>query len=59
MQGVRLNAVLEFIAPKGVDSGGAIMFDMKAAVTVPKIFLSVPDTVPMRKLFLTEPKRSC
>lgn len=36
MQGVRLNAVLEFIAPKGVDSGGAIMFDMKAAVTVPK-----------------------
>ena len=36
MQGVRLNAVLEFIAPKGVDSGGAIMFDMKAAVTVPE-----------------------
>jgi len=35
MQGVRLHAVLEFIAPKGVDSGGAIMFDMKAAVTVP------------------------
>lgn len=35
MPDVRLKAVLEFIAPKGVDSGGAIMFDMKAAVTVP------------------------
>jgi len=32
--GKRLNAKLEYIAPKGTDSGGAIMFDMKAAVTV-------------------------
>lgn len=32
--GKRLNATLEYIAPKGNDSGGAIMFDMKAAVTV-------------------------
>jgi HlyD family secretion protein len=35
IQGVRLNAVLEYIAPKGVESSGAIMFDMKAAVSVP------------------------
>lgn len=32
--GKKLNAKLEYIAPKGTDSGGAIMFDMKAAVTV-------------------------
>ena len=32
--GKRLNATLEYIAPKGTDAGGAIMFDMKAAVTV-------------------------
>ena len=32
--GKRLNAKLEYIAPKGTDAGGAIMFDMKAAVTV-------------------------
>lgn len=36
IQGVRLDAVLEYIAPKGVDAGGAIMFDMKAAVAVTK-----------------------
>lgn len=35
IQGVRLKAVLEYIAPKGVESSGAIMFDMKAAVSVP------------------------
>ena len=35
IQGTKLNAVLEYIAPKGVESNGAIMFDMKAAVTVP------------------------
>ncbi|MPM01047.1 Macrolide export protein MacA [bioreactor metagenome] len=35
IQDVRLNAVLEYIAPKGVESNGAIMFDMKAAVKVP------------------------
>lgn len=33
-RGKKLNAKLEYIAPKGTDSGGAIMFDMKAAVTV-------------------------
>ena len=32
--GKKLNARLEYIAPKGTDSGGAIMFDMKAAVAV-------------------------
>lgn len=38
--GRKLNARLEYIAPKGADSGGAIMFDMKAAVTVSRdIFL--------------------
>ena len=35
LQGTELNAILEYIAPKGVESGGAIMFDMKAAVTIP------------------------
>lgn len=35
IQGTKLNAVLEYIAPKGVESNGAIMFDMKAAVKVP------------------------
>jgi HlyD family secretion protein len=34
IQGTKLNAVLEYIAPKGVESNGAIMFDMKAAVSV-------------------------
>lgn len=35
MQGLHLNAVLEHIAPKGVENSGAIMFDMKAALTIP------------------------
>lgn len=35
LQGTKLDATLEYIAPKGVESGGAIMFDMKAAVKVP------------------------
>ncbi|MEA4982215.1 MAG: efflux RND transporter periplasmic adaptor subunit [Paludibacter sp.] len=34
IQGTKLKAKLEYIAPKGVESNGAIMFDMKAAVTV-------------------------
>jgi HlyD family secretion protein len=32
--GKSLKATLEYIAPKGTDAGGAIMFDMKAAVDV-------------------------
>ena len=40
MQGVRLNAVLNLLR-QSVDSGGAIMFDIKAAVTVPEdIFIT-------------------
>jgi HlyD family secretion protein len=35
IQGTKLNAILEYIAPKGVENNGAIMFDMKAAVKVP------------------------
>ncbi|GAB1415122.1 efflux RND transporter periplasmic adaptor subunit [Paludibacter sp.] len=35
LQDVSLSAKLEYIAPKGVESGGAVMFDMKAAVKVP------------------------
>jgi HlyD family secretion protein len=35
LQGTQLDATLEYIAPKGVEAGGAIMFDMKAAVKVP------------------------
>lgn len=35
IQGVKLDAKLEYISPKGVENNGAIMFDMKAAVTVP------------------------
>lgn len=35
LQDVKLNAVLEYISPKAVEQNGAILFDMKAAVTVP------------------------
>jgi len=35
LQGTLLDATLEYIAPKGIETGGAIMFDMKAAVKVP------------------------
>lgn len=34
IQGSKLKAIIEYIAPKGVESNGAIMFDMKAAVSV-------------------------
>ena len=27
---------MEYISPKGIEEGGAIMFEMKAAVTIPK-----------------------
>lgn len=35
IQNRKLNATLEYISPKGVQEKGAIMFEMKAAVTVP------------------------
>lgn len=36
LQDQKFNAVLEYVSPKGVEENGAIMFEMKAAVTVPK-----------------------
>lgn len=36
LQDTRLNAVLEYVSPKGVEENGAIMFEMKAAVSIPK-----------------------
>lgn len=36
LQDVSLTAVLEHVAPKGVETGGAVMFDMQAAVRIPK-----------------------
>ncbi len=36
LQDVSLQAELEYIAPKGIEVGGAIMFDMKAAVKIPE-----------------------
>lgn len=36
LQDKKFNAVLEYVSPKGVEENGAIMFEMKAAVTVPK-----------------------
>ncbi|MDR0371750.1 MAG: efflux RND transporter periplasmic adaptor subunit [Prevotellaceae bacterium] len=41
LQDVKLNAILEYVAPKGVEESGAIMFEMKAAV-------SIPDTIFIR-----------
>ncbi|MDR0810695.1 MAG: efflux RND transporter periplasmic adaptor subunit [Paludibacter sp.] len=35
IQDVHLNATLEYVSPKGTEESGAIMFEMKAAVTVP------------------------
>ena len=35
MQDTKLTAVLEYVSPKGVEETGAIMFEMKAALTVP------------------------
>jgi HlyD family secretion protein len=35
LKNVKLNAVLEQISPKGIEENGAIMFEMKASVTVP------------------------
>lgn len=36
LQDKKFNAVLEYVSPKGVEENGAIMFEMKAAVIVPK-----------------------
>jgi HlyD family secretion protein len=36
LQNTKLTAILEYISPKGIEEGGAIMFEMKAAVTIPK-----------------------
>ena len=36
MQDQKLTAKLEYIAPKGTEENGAIMFEMKAAVSIPE-----------------------
>lgn len=35
IQGVKLPAILEYISPKGVNSNGAILFEIKAAAQIP------------------------
>jgi len=35
VQGVRLPATLEYISPKGVESNGAVLFEIKAAAQIP------------------------
>lgn len=35
LQDVKLEAILEYVSPKGVEESGAIMFEMKAAVSIP------------------------
>jgi len=35
LEGVNLNARLEFISPRGVEEAGAIMFEIRAALTIP------------------------
>lgn len=35
MQDFELGATLEYISPKGIESAGAVMFEMKAAVQIP------------------------
>ena len=41
IQGVKLPAVLEYISPKGTNSNGAILFEIKAAA-------QIPDTITIR-----------
>lgn len=36
MQGVELDATLEYVAPKATEENGVIMFEVKAAVTIPE-----------------------
>lgn len=36
LQDTKLTATLEYISPKGMEEGGAIMFEMKAAVKIPQ-----------------------
>lgn len=35
LQDVKFNAILEYISPKGVEENGAILFEIKAAATIP------------------------
>lgn len=42
IQGVKLPAVLEYISPKGTESNGAVLFEIKAAAT------NIPDSVVVR-----------
>lgn len=42
LQGVKLPAVLEYISPKGTESNGAVLFEIKAAAT------NIPDSVVVR-----------
>jgi len=35
LRDVRLDAILEYVSPKGVEESGAIMFEMKAAINIP------------------------
>lgn len=36
IEGTKLTAKLEYVSPKGVEENGAIMFEMKAALAIPK-----------------------
>ena len=36
LQDLRLNAQLEYISPKGIETNGANQFEIKAAITVPE-----------------------
>lgn len=35
LQGVKLSATLEYVAPKGIEENGVVMFDIRAAIKVP------------------------
>ncbi|MEG1998855.1 MAG: HlyD family efflux transporter periplasmic adaptor subunit, partial [Bacteroidales bacterium] len=36
LEGVTFNAILEYVAPKGTEENGAVLFEIKAAVKMPK-----------------------
>lgn len=42
LQGIKLPAVLEYISPKGTESNGAVLFEIKAAAT------NIPDSIVVR-----------
>lgn len=42
IQGIKIPAVLEYISPKGSDSNGAVLFEIKAAAT------NIPDSIVVR-----------